>query len=149
MNMKTRILIVDDEEEFVKALSERLTIRDYDVSTSLSGEEAIKKLKQYLFDVIILDVAMPGMSGIATLREIKKIRPLTEVIMLTGHATVETAIEGLKLGALDFLLKPCETEDLVTKIDMAYEKKAKHDERIRQAKVAEIVSSPRSVLSKH
>lgn len=144
--MKTRILIVDDEEEFVKALSERLTIRDYDVSTSLSGEEAIKKLNHYLFDVIILDVLMPGMSGIETLREIKKIKPLTEVIMLTGHATVETAIEGLKLGALDFLLKPCETEDLVAKIDKAYEKKAEQDSRIREAKVAEIVSSPRSVL---
>lgn len=144
--MKTRILIVDDEEEFVKALSERLTIRDYDVSTSLSGEEAIEKLKHYLFDVVILDVLMPGMSGIETLREIKKIKPLTEVIMLTGHATVETAIEGLKLGALDFLLKPCETDDLVAKIDKAYAKKAEHDERIRAAKVAEIVSSPRSVL---
>jgi DNA-binding NtrC family response regulator len=146
MNMKTRILIVDDEEEFVKALSERLTIRDYDVTTSLSGEDAVEKVKHYLFDVVILDVAMPGMSGIEALREIKKIRPLTEVIMLTGHATMETAIEGLKLGALDFLLKPCETDDLVVKIDKAYEKKAKHDERIRAAKVSEIVSSPRSVL---
>lgn len=145
--MKTRILIVDDEEEFVKALSERLTIRDYDVSTSLSGEDAIEKLRHYLFDVIILDVLMPGMSGIETLREIKKIKPLTEVIMLTGHATVETAIEGLKLGALDFLLKPCETKDLVVKIDKAYNKKAEQDERIRAAKVEQIVASPRSVLN--
>lgn len=147
--MKTRILIVDDEEEFVKALSERLTIRDYDVSTSLSGEEAIEKLKHYLFDVIILDVLMPGMSGIETLREIKKIKPLIEVIMLTGNATVEAAIEGLKLGALDFLLKPCETKDLVVKIDNAYEKKAEQDERIRAAKVEQIVASPRSVLSEN
>jgi len=147
--MKTRILIVDDEEEFVKALSERLTIRDYDVSTSLSGEDAIEKLRHYLFDVIILDVLMPGMSGIETLREIKNIKPLIEVIMLTGNATVETAIEGLKLGALDFLLKPCETNDLVAKIDKAYEKKAEQDERIRAAKVAEIVASPRSVLKEN
>jgi len=146
MNMKTRILIVDDEEEFVKALSERLTIRDYDVTTSLSGEDAVEKVKHYLFDVVILDVAMPGMSGIETLREIKKIKPLIEVIMLTGHATVETAIEGLKLGALDFLLKPCETKDLVVKIDKAYEKKAEQDKRIQDAKVEQIVASPRSVL---
>jgi len=145
--MKTRILIVDDEEEFVKALSERLTIRDYDVTTSLSGEDAVEKVKHYLFDVVILDVAMPGMSGIETLREIKKIKPLTEVIMLTGHATVETAIEGLKLGALDFLLKPCETDDLVVKIDKAYEKKAEQDKRIQDAKVEQIVASPRSVLN--
>lgn len=144
--MKTRILIVDDEEEFVKTLSERLTIRDYDVTTALSGDEAVEKVKSYLFDVIILDVLMPGMSGIETLREIKKIKPLIEVIMLTGHATIETAIEGMKLGALDFLLKPCETETLVAKIDMAYEKKAEQDERIREAKVEQIVASPRSVL---
>ncbi len=145
--MKTRILIVDDEEEFVKALSERLTIRDYDVTTSLSGEDAIEQVRHYLFDVVILDVAMPGMSGIETLREINKIKPLTEVIMLTGHATVETAIEGLKLGAFDFLIKPCETEDLVVKINKAYDKKAEHDERIRAAKVEQIVASPRSVLN--
>jgi len=145
--MKTRVLVVDDEKEFVETLSERLSLRNYDVTTSLSGDDAVEKVKSHLFDVIILDVLMPGMSGIETLREIKKIKPLIEVIMLTGNATVETAIEGLKLGALDFLLKPCETEDLVSKIGKAYAKKAEHDERIRAAKVAEIVSSPRSVLN--
>ena len=147
--MKTRVLVVDDEKEFVETLSERLSLRNYDVTTSLSGDDAVEEVKNHLFDVIILDVLMPGMSGIETLREIKQIKPLTEVIMLTGHATVETAIEGLKLGAIDFLLKPCETDDLVAKIDKAYDKKAEHDERIREAKVAEIVSSPRSVLSEN
>jgi len=144
--MKIRVLIVDDEEEFVQTLSERLTIRDYNVTTSLSGEDAIGTIKDYLFDVVILDVAMPGMDGIATLREIKRLRPLTEVIMLTGNATVKSAIGGMKLGALDFLMKPCETEELVAKINKAYEKKAEHEERIRAAKVSEIISSPRSVL---
>jgi len=147
--MKTRVLLVDDEKEFVETLSERLSLRSYDVTTSLSGDDAVEKVKNHLFDVIILDVLMPGMSGIETLREIKKIKPLIEVIMLTGNATVETAIEGLKLGALDFLLKPCETEDLVVKINKAYDKKAEHDERIRAAKVAEIVASPRSVLNEN
>jgi len=145
--MKTRVLVVDDEKEFVETLSERLTLRNYDVTTSLSGDDAVEKVKSHLFDVIILDVLMPGMSGIATLREIKKIRPLIEVIMLTGNATVETAIEGLKLGAIDFLLKPCETDDLIAKIDRAYEKKAEQDKRIREAKVEQIVASPRSVLN--
>lgn len=144
--MKIRVLIVDDEEEFVQSLSERLTIRDFDVTTSLSGEDALKKLKGYNFDLVILDVAMPGMTGIETLRDIKRIKPLTEVIMLTGHATVEAAIEGMKLGALDFFMKPCEIEELVAKINKAYEKKAEHEERIRAAKVSEIISSPRSVL---
>ncbi|MBW2345116.1 MAG: response regulator [Deltaproteobacteria bacterium] len=144
--MKTRVLIVDDEKEFVEALAERLTIRDYDVTTSLSGDDAVEKMKKYNFDVIILDVAMPGMDGIETLREIKMMKPLTEVIMLTGHATVEAAIEGMRLGALDFLLKPCETEELIAKINKAYERKAEQEERIREAKVADIVASPMSVL---
>ena len=144
--MKTRVLIVDDEKEFVKVLSKRLLIRDYDVTASLSGEDAIEKVKAYNFDVVILDVAMPGMDGIETLHEIKGIKPLTEVIMLTGHASVETAIEGMKLGALDYLKKPCETEDLVAKINKAYERKTEHEERIREARVKEIMSSPRAAL---
>jgi DNA-binding NtrC family response regulator len=144
--MKIRVLLVDDEEEFVQALSDRLTIRDYDVSTSFSGQDALAKVKAYNFDVIILDVVMPGVDGIETLREIKMMKPLTEVIMLTGHATVETAIEGMKLGAADYLMKPCETEELVSKINRAYNRKAEHEERIREARVKEIISSPRSVL---
>ena len=144
--MKVRILLVDDEEDFVQALSERLEMRDYDVTTSLSGEDAIAKIKQYNYDVVILDVLMPGLTGIDVLREVKGIKPLTEVIMLTGHATVETAIEGMKLGANDYLMKPCETEDLVSKIQRAHGKKAEHEERIRAAKVKEIISSPRTAL---
>jgi DNA-binding NtrC family response regulator len=144
--MKTRVLIVDDEEEFVQALSERLTIRDYDVTTSLSGEDAIEKLKHYNFDVIILDVAMPGMDGIETLRKIKGLKPLVEVIMLTGHATVSSAVDGMKLGAFDYLMKPCETKELIAKINAAFERKSEQEERIREAKVKEIISSPRAAL---
>jgi DNA-binding NtrC family response regulator len=144
--MKTRVLIVDDEEEFVQALSERLTIRDYDVTTSLSGEDAIEKLKHYNFDVIILDVAMPGMDGIEALRNIKGIKPLIEVIMLTGHATVSSAVDGMKLGAFDYLMKPCETKELIAKINAAFERKSEQEERIREAKVKEIISSPRAAL---
>ncbi len=146
--MKKRIMIVDDEEEFAASLAERLTIRDYDVMTSSSGENALEKLKGQILDVIILDVLMPGMGGVETLREIKKLSPLTEVIMLTGNASVESAIEGMKLGALDYLMKPCETDDLVAKISMATQKKEEQEERIREAKVKEIMSSPMSVLKK-
>lgn len=144
--MKPRILIVDDEKKFVDYLSERLSIRDYDVTTSLNGEEAIDKVKGYNFDVVILDVLMPGMDGVETLREIKRIKPLTEVIMLTGNATVETAVEGMKLGAHDYLMKPCETEELISKVNKACERKAEQEERIRAVKVADIMSSPRSAL---
>lgn len=144
--MKTRVLIVDDEEQFVTSLAERLALRDYDVQTSLSGKDALEVLKRYNFDVVILDVLMPDMDGIESLREIKRLKPLTEVIMLTGNATVETAIEGMKLGALDYLMKPCDTSELTEKIDAAYRRKADHEERIREAKVREIIGSPRSVL---
>lgn len=134
--MKPRILIVDDEKDFIEPLSERLALRDYDVSTALSGEEALEKIKTYNPDVVILDVIMPGLDGIETLAEIKEIKPLTEVIMLTGRATVETAIKGIQLGALDFLLKPCTNEELVSKIDRACKKKADQEKRIRAPKVA-------------
>jgi DNA-binding NtrC family response regulator len=144
--MKIRLLLVDDEKDFVQLMTERLTMRGYDVTTCLSGEEALGTVKGYNFDVVILDVMMPGIDGIATLREIKAMKPLTEVILLTGHSAVNTAIEGMKLGAYDYLEKPCETEDLVSKINNAYKRKAEHEERIRAAKVADIVSSPMSVL---
>jgi DNA-binding NtrC family response regulator len=144
--MKSRILIVDDEKEFVEALSERLTMRDYDVSTAFSGEDAISKVKGHVYDVVILDVSMPGLGGVETLQEIKKIKPLTEVIMLTGHATVDTAISGLKLGAREYLLKPCDTQELIDKIDQAHKKKTEQQDRAWEEKVKEISSSPRSVL---
>ena len=138
MNMKPRLLLVDDEEMFLEYLSKRLINRQYDVTTCLSGEEAIEKVRDYDFDVVIIDILMPGIDGIETLSEIKKLKPLTEVIMLTGHASRESGIEGMRLGAYDYLRKPFDTEDLVSKINKAYERKAKQEARIRAAKVAEI-----------
>jgi DNA-binding NtrC family response regulator len=145
--MKIRVLLVDDQEQFVQLMTERLTmLRDYDVTSSSSGEDALEKVKGYNFDVVILDMLMPGIDGIETLREIKSMKPLTEVIVLTGHAAVDTAIAGMKLGAFDYLEKPYETENLVSKIDKAWQRKAEQAERIRAAKVADVLASPRSVL---
>ena len=93
--MKTRVLVVDDEKDFVEQISQRLEIREFEVFQAFSGEEALEKSSKALFDVVILDVVMPGISGVETLKKLKAERPLTEVIMLTGHATVETAIEGM------------------------------------------------------
>ena len=146
--MRPRILIVDDEEDFVTALAERLTLREYEAATSFTGQDAIEKIKEHNYDIIILDVQMPGTSGIDVLKEIKNTKPLTEVIMLTGNATVETAIEGMKLGAFDYLMKPCETDDLTVKIENAYKKKSEHEEKIREARIKEIISSPRSAFHK-
>ena len=93
--MKPRLLLVDDEEMFLEFLSRRLISYQYDVTTCLSGENALEMMIDHDFDVVILDMLMPGMDGIETLGEIKKIKPLTEVIMLTGHASWESGIEGM------------------------------------------------------
>lgn len=144
--MKKRILLVDDERDFTETLAERLRNRDLFVTTAFSGEEAIRVLKEYNFDVAIVDVKMPGMDGIEVLKEIKKLKPLTEVLMLTGHGTVESAIEGMKSGAYDYLIKPCEMGTLLGKITGAYERKVEQEERIRRAMAEKLSTSPLSVL---
>ncbi|OQX00068.1 MAG: two-component system response regulator [Desulfobacteraceae bacterium A6] len=137
--MKIKILLVDDEKEFIETLAERLVVRDFSVQTAFDGDEAIAKIKAQDFDVVVLDVLMPGKNGIETLKEIKNLKPLVNVIMLTGHATVETAIEGMKAGAYDYLMKPTDTNDLVGKITKAYNIKAEHEERIRNAEINKII----------
>jgi len=146
--MKTRILLVDDEKEFVETLAERLRTRGFHVTEAYNGDEALEILKEYNFDVTILDVQMPGMDGIEALAAIKKLKPLTEVLMLTGHGTIETAIEGMKIGAFDFLLKPCKMDVLLEKINAAYDRKSEHEERIRKAMVDKLSTSPMSVFEK-
>jgi DNA-binding NtrC family response regulator len=134
-----KILLVDDEVPFVETMTKRLTRREIEVIPAYSGDEALKKLKEHAdVEVVILDVKMPGMDGIETLREIKRQFPLVEVIMLTGHATVESAIEGLKMGAFDYLMKPSEIETLVSKVTEAAAKKRQHEEKIMQARLKEI-----------
>lgn len=137
--MKIKVLLVDDEKEFVEVLAERLETRDFDVCTAFSGDEALQVVSQQEVDVVVLDVLMPGKDGIETLREIKELKPIVEVIMLTGNATVESAVEGLKLGAFDYLMKPTETKDLVEKIVKAYKRKADQEERIRNAEIERIM----------
>jgi DNA-binding NtrC family response regulator len=121
--------------------------RNIDTTGVQSGEAALEQMKKKLFDVVILDIKMPGgMDGIETLREMKKIQPLAEVLLLTGHASVETSIEGMKLGAFDYLLKPVKLEELLTKLAQAFEKKDAHDQKIRAAKIRELIRFPGRVL---
>ena len=129
--MKIKLLLVDDEKEFVEVLSERLEVRDFDVKTALSGEEALKWIYKSEFDVILLDVMIPGDNGIEILKEIKRARPLIQIIMLTGHAKIDTAVRGIESGAYDYLLKPLEIEPLVEKIKMAYDYKSAQKKRDR------------------
>ncbi len=139
--MKIKVLLVDDEKAFIQTLAERLELRDFSVQTAFDGEEALSKIKEEDFDVVVLDVIMPGKNGIETLKEIKSLKPLINVIMLTGHATVETAIDGMKTGAFDYLMKPTDTSDLVGKIKKAYKIKAAHDDRIRKAEINKIIKN--------
>ncbi len=142
-----RVLVVDDEKDFVEATVKRLKKRGIDAEGVLSGEQALELMKKKRFDVVLLDIKMPGgMDGIETLREMKKIAPITEVILLTGHASVESSIEGLKLGAFDYLLKPMKLEDLIKKLAEAFEKKDKQDQKIRSAKIKQLLRFPGRVL---
>ncbi len=142
-----RILVVDDEVDFLDTIVNRLQKRKLNAAGVASGEEAIALLKEQLFDVIILDIKMPGgIDGIEALREIKKIQPLVEVILLTGHASVETSIEGMRLGAFDYCLKPIKFEDLLQKMVSAFEKKSTHDKKITDAKIKELVRYPGRVF---
>ena len=135
------VMLVDDEVPFVEALTKRLKKRNLNILTAFSGREALQTLDKHRnIDVVILDVKMPDLDGIETLREIKKAYPVTEVVMLTGHATVESAIEGMRFGAYDYLMKPCEIEQLMTKVEEATKKKRAHEEKIREARVKEALS---------
>jgi len=136
--MKIKVLLVDDEKEFVEVLSERLEVRGFDVKTALSGEEALKWIDNSEFHVVLLDVMMPGDNGIEILKEIKRTRPLIHVIMLTGHAKIDTAVRGIELGAYDYLLKPLEIEPLVEKIKMAYDYQPAQQMRARQEETGRV-----------
>jgi DNA-binding NtrC family response regulator len=126
---------VDDEEDFVEMLSLRLEEIGEKVTPAYNGKECLDILAERAdeFDVVLLDIKMPGMDGIEVLREIKKRFPLLEVIMLTGHGTTESAVEGMKLGAYDYLLKPADFEDLAAKLEGARIRRDEHMERIRKA----------------
>ena len=135
------VLLVDDEVDFVETFSERLQMRDLEITKAFRGKEALKVLKKNKnVEVVILDVKMPEMDGIETLAEIKKRFPLVEVIMLSAQSTVETAIDGMKKGAFDYLMKPCDMDQIIAKVGEAAAKKRQHEEKIIQARIKEITS---------
>jgi len=134
------IMLVDDEEPFVETMAKRLDKRDVEVISAFSGEECLEKLESNQnLDVIVLDVKMPGMDGLETLKKIKSEYPLIEVIMLTGHATIESGIQGMKFGAFDFLMKPCDIDEIVEKIQEAAKKKRAHEGKIKEAERRDIL----------
>lgn len=114
-----RVLLVDDEEEFVSALSERLELRGIEVDSALNGEDALAIMVEKTFEVVILDVMMPGLGGLEVLKQIKSAHPNTQVILLTGHGATKEGIEGMRLGAFDYLIKPVDIEEMLEKMKEA------------------------------
>jgi len=144
-------LLVDDEARFVQTLAKNLGVQDLPTVAAHSGQEALEKLAEdNRIDLVILDVKMPGMDGIETLRAIKRSYPLVEVIMLTGHATVESAIEGMKLGAFDYLMKPVDLDLLVSKIKAVQDRLARTERLVTlgrlAATIAHEINNPLSVV---
>jgi len=130
--MAISVLLVDDEETFVQTLAKRLTLRRFDVFTATRADQAFAALSENPIDVVLLDVRMPDLDGIAATKTIKASDPLVEVILLTGHANMEASLEGMKMGAFDYLLKPVNIDELVYKIEDAHRKKELQEEKIRR-----------------
>jgi DNA-binding NtrC family response regulator len=120
---KADILLVDDEVVFTTNMSRLLSSRGYQVTAVNNGEEAIRALKEKPFDVMVLDLKMPLMDGITTLQQMKNLGLLTEVLILTGHGSMDTAFKAIEMGAYDYVTKPCEIAELVSKIEAAHARK--------------------------
>jgi DNA-binding NtrC family response regulator len=134
------IMLVDDEVSFAETTAKRLEMRNIETILAFSGEECLEQLKTHqTLDVIVLDIKMPGIDGLETLKRIKEAYPLIEVILLTGHATIGSGIDGMKKGAFDYLTKPCDMETLVAKVEEATRKKWAHEEKIKDAERKELL----------
>jgi DNA-binding NtrC family response regulator len=137
--MSEKVLLVDDEKDFLEAMSERLRARDMDVTTASSASEAFEKMENEPFDAIILDFQMPEMDGMEALKSIKAKRPESQIILLTGYATLEKGIEAMKIGATDFLEKPADLEVLSQKIKQAKAEKMVIVEKQQEQKVIDAI----------
>jgi DNA-binding NtrC family response regulator len=137
---KIRLLIVDDEVRFLQTLSQRLTMRDFDVTPVSSGNEAVELARRQEFDLALVDLKMPGMTGEQVLRTFRREHPLMEVVILTGHGSVDSAVECLKEGSYNYLQKPCETDELMEVLKEAYKTRVQRKLRIDSEKMGEIMS---------
>lgn len=141
-----KLLFVDDEVVFADNMSKLLTNRGYRVTTVYNGDEALGKLEESDFDVVVLDLKMPGKDGLTTLKEIKERDLFTETLILTGHGAIDSALEATKIGAYDYLTKPCDIDELVAKIEDAKIKKTQEERSDLETKIKKIVESPSDVL---
>ena len=148
---KMKLLIVDDEVKFLRSISQRLALKDFDVTTASDGKQAVKVAKKDKFDVAIVDLKMPDMDGTEVLKILKKRHKFLQIIILTGYASIDSAVECTKLGAFNYLEKPFEFEKLVEALREAYEarlrKKFEHDKkRSEEINMLSMGSSPMGIL---
>ena len=136
---KDRILLVDDEKEFVRALAKRLGARGLNVEVAGDGESAVAMVKRSDFDVIVLDLAMPGLDGLETLKRLREVNPDLQVVLLTGHGSIKSGVEAMKEGAVDFLEKPAEFSELLAKIREASAKHMLLVEKRREEQLKDIL----------
>jgi len=141
-----KMMLVDDEKRFLETTRKLLNKKGYDAVTAESGAQALEMLRTEPVHVVILDVKMPGMDGNAALKKIKRLFPMIEVIMLTGHATVESAIDGLKSGASDYMMKPADIGEIIQKAEEAYARRQQLESRIRVAQMRKLMGSPREII---
>ena len=139
--MEAKVLLVDDEKDFLETLSSRLELRGLKVSAVTSGEQAVSEAQQQDYDAIVIDLSMPGIDGLETLKRIKASNPDAEIIMLTGHGSVQSGVEAMKLGAGDFLQKPVELSELMVKIGEAKDKRMLVLQRKSQEELRKILQS--------
>jgi DNA-binding NtrC family response regulator len=137
--LHANVLLVDDEEKFLNAFSQRLEARGMKVDTATSGEDAVGRVQAKDFDAIVLDLSMPGMGGLEALRKMKSENPDLQIIVLTGHGTLQAGVEAMKSGALDFMEKPVDLNKLLSRIEEAQEKKIVVLEKRHQQQVEEIL----------
>lgn len=139
--MKEKILLVDDEKDFLDIMSERMGARDMDVTTASSALDALKLIENETYDAVVLDLMMPEMDGLEALKIIKEKRPELQIILLTGHATVEKGIEAMKLGAMDLVQKPADLKLLTEKIKKAQAQRMIIVEKKAEEKIQKIITS--------
>lgn len=153
MAKKIRLLIVDDEERFLKTLTQRLGLRDFDVTSASNGQMAIESAEQQQFDLALVDLKMPGMRGERVLELLKKKDPYIEVVILTGHGSIDSAVECTKLGCYGYLQKPCETEELMRVLKDAYQSRVRKKLKLDEEKMNQLLNiatgeSPLGILRK-
>jgi DNA-binding NtrC family response regulator len=135
MDKKIRLLFVDDEEKFLEATTKRLEVRNIDVASFSNGADALEATKSQTFDVALIDLKMPGMDGEELLKKIKQLHPKMEVVILTGHGSIDSAKRVTREGAYEFLQKPCELDDLISVLSQAYAKRIMARKALKTSKV--------------